>query len=46
MQESQHWEYLSFKPPTVNRTEITKAIKAGKTVEGAELVKTVSITIK
>lgn len=46
MQEGQHFEYLTFKPPTVNRTEITKAIKAGQTVEGAELVKTVSISIK
>lgn len=46
MQENQHWEYLSFKPPTVNRTEITKAIKAGQTVEGAELVKTISLSIK
>lgn len=46
MQENQHWEYLTFKPPTVNKTEITKAIKAGQSVEGAELVKTVSMTIK
>ena len=46
MQENQHFEFLSYKPPTVNRTAITQAIKAGQTVEGAELVKTVSMTIK
>ena len=46
MQESQHFEYLSYKPPTANRTAITQAIKAGQTVEGAELVKSISMTIK
>ena len=46
MQEGQHFEFLSYKPPTVNRTAITQAIKAGQTVEGAELVKTISMSIK
>ena len=46
MQEGQHFEYLSFKAPTVNRTAITQAIKEGKTVEGAELVKRQNISIK
>lgn len=46
MQESQHFEYLNYEPPKVNRVAITNAIKAGQTVEGAELVKTISMTIK
>lgn len=46
MQASQHWEYLTFKPPEVNRKAVTKAIKEGQTVEGAELVRTTSMTIK
>lgn len=46
MQEAQHWEYLSFLPPKANRAAITKAIKAGQTVEGAELVRHNNITIK
>lgn len=46
MQEDQHFEFLSYKPPTANRTAITQAIKAGQTVEGAELVKTVTMSIK
>lgn len=46
MQEGQHFEFLSYKPPEVNRKAITQAIKAGQTVEGAELVKTISMTIK
>ena len=46
MQEGQHWEYLSFAPPKANRPAITKAIKAGQTVEGAELIRHNNITIK
>ena len=46
MQENQHFEFLSYKPPTVNRTAITQAIKNGQTVEGAALVKNVNINIK
>ena len=46
MQEGQHFEFLSYKPPEVNRKAITQAIKAGQTVEGAELVKSISMTIK
>ena len=46
MLEQQHYEYLSYKKPTVNRTEITNAIKAGKVVEGAELVEKQNISIK
>ena len=46
MIEQQHFEYLSYKQPTVNRTEITNAIKAGLVVEGAELVEKNNISIK
>lgn len=46
MQESQHFEYLNYPKPTVNKQAITEAIKAGKTVEGAELVTNNNITIK
>lgn len=46
MQEGQHFEFLSYPPPSANRTAIKQAIKAGQTVEGAELVKNISISIK
>lgn len=46
MQESQHFEYLKFSPPTVNRTEITNAIKDGKEVPGAQLIEKNSLSIK
>lgn len=46
MQESQHWEYLKFSKPTVNKTEITNAIKAGKEVPGAQLVEKHNLSIK
>lgn len=46
MEESQHYEYLRFGKPEVNRTAITDAIKAGAVVEGAELVKKQNVTIK
>ena len=46
MQETQHFEYLKFSPPTVNRTEITNAIKDGKEVPGAQLIEKNSLSIK
>ena len=46
MQEGQHFEYLKYSPPTVNRTEITNAIKAGKEVPGAQLVEKSNLSIK
>ena len=46
MQESQHFEYLKYSNPTVNKTEITKAIKEGKTVPGAQLVEKQNLSIK
>lgn len=46
MEQSQHFEYLTFKAPTVNKTAITNAIKAGQVVEGAELVEKKNISIK
>lgn len=46
MEETQHYEYLKFSAPTVNRTEITNAIKAGKTVPGAQLIEKSNLSIK
>lgn len=46
MEMGQHYEFLTYKDPTVNKAEVTKALKAGQTVEGAELVKSKYITIK
>ena len=46
MQEGQHFEYLKYSPPTVNKTEITNAIKAGKEVPGAQLVEKSNLSIK
>lgn len=46
MQESMHYEYLKYSPPEVNKTEITNAIKAGKTVPGAQLVEKNNLSIK
>ena len=46
MQETQHFEYLKYSPPTVNRTEVTNAIKAGQTVPGAQLVEKNNLSIK
>lgn len=46
MELDQRFEFLTYKDPQINRTEITKAIKAGQTVEGAELVKKSNISIK
>lgn len=46
MQETQHFEYLKFSPPTVNKAEITDAIKAGQLVPGAKLVEKNNLSIK
>lgn len=46
MEESQHYEFLKFSAPTINKTEITKAIKAGQTVPGALLVEKNNLSIK
>lgn len=46
METGQHFEYLTYKAPTVNKTAITNAIKAGQVVPGAELVEKKSISIK
>lgn len=46
MEQGQHFEYLTYKAPTVNKTAITQAIKAGQLVPGAELVEKKSISIK
>lgn len=46
MEKNNHIEFLRYKAPEVNRTAITEAIKAGLTVDGAELVKNKSIIIK
>lgn len=46
MQKSMQYEYLKFKQPEVNRTEITNAIKAGKTVPGAQLIEKNNLSIK
>ena len=46
MQESMHYEYLKFSPPEVNRTEVTKAIKAGQIVPGAQLIENNNLSIK
>lgn len=39
-------DLLSYKAPTVNRTAIKKAIKAGETVQGAALVEKQNLQIK
>ena len=39
-------EYLDYKDPVPKRAEIKKALKAGQTVEGAELKTTISITVR
>ena len=46
MQETQHFEFLKYSAPTVNRTEITKAIKAGQLVPGAQLIEKNNLSIK
>lgn len=46
MQESMHYEYLTFGKTTVNKTEVTNAIKAGKEVPGAQLVEKHNLSIK
>lgn len=39
-------EYLTFKPAEANKQEIKAALKAGKTVEGAELIQNMNMTVK
>lgn len=46
MEASQHYEYLKYSAPKVNRTEITNAIKAGKEVPGAQLIEKNNLSIK
>lgn len=46
MQESMHYEYLKYSPPTVNKTEVTNAIKAGQLVPGAQLIEKNNLSIK
>ena len=46
MIESQHFEYLKYANPTVDKTAITNAIKTGQIVPGAELVEKKNISIK
>ena len=46
MQEGRYFEYLRYSPPTVNRSEITNAIKAGRNVPGAQLIKKYNLSIK
>ena len=46
MEETQHFEFLKYSAPTVNRTEITNAIKAGQTVPGAQLIEKNNLSIK
>lgn len=43
---SERFEYLKFPQPTVDKTAITNAIKAGQVVQGAELVEKKNISIK
>lgn len=38
--------YLRYSDPTPDKAAIKKALKAGETVEGAELVESVSMTVK
>lgn len=46
MQESMRYEFLRYKAPEINKTEITNALKAGQEVPGASLVEKLSMTIK
>ena len=39
-------EYLRFKEPEVNKTELKKALKAGLSIEGAYIVESQNIQIK
>ena len=39
-------EYLKYKEPEVNKTELKKAVKAGKTFEGVSIVENNNIQIK
>lgn len=46
MQETQHFEFLKYSAPTINRTEITNALKAGQLVPGAQLIEKNNLSIK
>ena len=46
MQESMRYEFLRYKAPEINKTEITNALKAGQEVPGALLVEKLSMSIK
>lgn len=46
MEASQHYEYLKYSAPKVNRTEVTNAIKAGIEVPGAQLIEKNNLSIK
>lgn len=46
MAQSQLFEYLTYKDPTVNRDAVKKAINAGQTFEGAAIVEKNNIQIK
>ena len=44
--EKEHDEYLTYKPPVINKTAIKAAIKSGAYITGAELVGRKNISIK
>lgn len=46
MQETQHFEFLTYSAPKVNRTEIANALKAGQLVPGAQLIEKNNLSIK
>lgn len=46
MMTSDHDEYLNYQPPTINRTAIKDALKAGIQVDGAELVQKQNLQLK
>jgi hypothetical protein len=39
-------EYLRFKEPEVNKTDLKNAVKAGRTIEGVQIVEKKNIQIK
>lgn len=46
MAQSQLFEYLTYKDPTVNKDAVKAAIKAGQTFEGAVIIEKNNIQIK
>lgn len=46
MEETQHFEFLKYSAPTVNKTEIANALKAGVDVPGAQLIEKQNLSIK